>query len=340
MCTCFQPRGFIYSVVSLIAFLQQVPCLEADQPTSPETGLYGVSPYTALREAIALLPAKDQKQVSPAELEIYRKVANGEAKNVSAFEAVLTIDGVTDEAKRQHYRDRLDEIVTEARDRIADAKTQNEKLTVLAKYLYDGPCHAGYTDNQVNVCRLLDRGDFNCVSASILYNLVATRLGFRTRCVEVPGHIALRVGDFYIEPVCGGTCTAAEHQKIVDEQIMPNAPAHVLHLYNNKGHMYVCGNLGLNAEPYVTRASQSEQAGRIDLALIRDLQAASLDNKNPLYKFCTEILLKRWFTNELKAHQFARAQKIAAIYGQLFGDDSNDLFAQVAAARAAKPIKG
>ncbi len=137
---------------------------------------------------------------------------------------MLIVNGITDEAKRQHYRDRLNQITAEARKKTADANTPNEKADILVKYLFEGPCHGGFTTNQYDVCRLLDTGKFNCVSSSILYNLIAVRLGLKTRCERVPGHIFLRMGNLYIEPVGGFTCSAERHRQIIDEQIMPSQP--------------------------------------------------------------------------------------------------------------------
>jgi len=45
-----------------------------------------------------------------------------------------------------------------------------------------------------------------------------------------------------------------------------------------------------------------------------------------------------WFNETLGQKNFTKAQKIAAIYGQLYGDDSSKLFDQVAAARSGRLV--
>jgi hypothetical protein len=59
-----------------------------------------------------------------------------------------------------------------------------------------------------------------------------------------------------------------------------------------------------------------------------------------VYKFYVENLLKRWFNKTLEERQFAKAQKLATIYGQLFGNSADELFTQVAAAKASRAPRG
>ncbi len=80
-------------------------------------------------------------------------------------------------------------------------------------------------------------------------------------------------------------------------------------------------------------------ANRYDLCTVRLLQGACFDSNNPGPECYLRKAARKWFDTALTDHQFSKAQKLAAIYGQLFGDDSNELFDQVAAARAGKPIK-
>jgi hypothetical protein len=307
---------------------------EAPAPPQPK---FKIKPLVALREALDLLPAEDRKIATDDELELFRKVAAKEVNKISLSDATLTIAGVTNDKDREHYLARLKEITAEARKAIADATTPEERANKLADYLFKGPCHGGFIDNQVDICRVLDRGEFNCASASILYNNIASRLGIKTRFVEAPGHVFLRMGDLNIEPVCGKTYGASDHQKIID-RMSDKAKEYIRNQYD-KDHTYVAGNLGLIAEPYMTRGGDEQIRNRIDLTTIDNLKLACMDAGSPMNAFYLNSSLKKWFKTALKDRQFDKAQKLAAIYGQLFGDDSNKLFAQVAASRAGRSVK-
>jgi hypothetical protein len=55
---------------------------------------------------------------------------------------------------------------------------------------------------------------------------------------------------------------------------------------------------------------------------------------NPLYANRAGAKLHSWAMEAIKAKDFAKAQKIAAITGQLYGDSvSSDLFKQIANAQ-------
>ncbi len=309
----------------------------AAQSPAPPKSKFKIKPFVALREALDLLPAADRKIATDDELELFRKVAAGEKDNVILSNAMLTIAGVTNDKDRERYLARLTEITAGARKALAGINTPEGRADKLADYLFKGPCHGGFADNQVDICRLLDRGEFNCVSASILYNNIASRLGLQTRYVEAPGHVFLRMGDLNIEPVCGKTFGAREHQKIIND-MSDKAKDYIRNQYD-KDHTYVAGNLGLIAQPYMTRAADEQNRSRHDLTTIDNLKQACLDANNPMNAFFLDTSLKKWFKTALKDHQFDKAQKLAAIYGQLFGDGSNKLFAQVAASRASRSVK-
>jgi hypothetical protein len=104
--------------------------------------------------------------------------------------------------------------------------------------------------------------------------------------------------------------------------------------------MFVSGNLDLNGRPYISRTADDFKNDRADLCLVDYLQAACFDSDNPIHRYFVEYWLKQSFAAALKNRQFSKAQQFAAIYGQLFGDGCDELFAQVAAARGARPSRG
>jgi hypothetical protein len=336
MFTCQTSRRFApHALLALYVAIVSHPAL-AETPATPQPK-FNIQPFAALREALDLLPAKDRKIVSADELELFRKVAAGEKDKISLSDATLTIAGVSNDTDRERYLARLDEIAAGAREAIADCKTPQEKAATLADYLFKNCCTGGFVHAQVDIRRLLDRGEFNCVSSSILYNNIASRFGRKTRRVIAPGHVFLRMGDLVIEPVAGKTHTLAEQQKYINK-LAAKASANIRNQYDET-HTYMSGNLGLIGEPYITRGGDEESRNRLDLATINTLEVACLDPGNPANAYSLESELKGWFKTTLKNRQFDKAQKLAAIYGQLFGDASNDLFAQVTAARAGRAAK-
>ena len=295
-----------------------------------------VAPVVALEEAVSLAGPAGKSQVSASEMEIFKKVAAGDAKSVRETDAILFAANIHDPKQLKRYAAQFDKITQDARQAIANAKTPAEKADKLNAFLFKNPLHGGFENNQVDFKKLLDKGKFNCVSSCILFNLVGRRLGLKTRAVTGPAHVFLRMGDWYIEPVSGESCDAATHEQVVD-RLWAHATENWKTIFGNT-RVYQSGSLGLVGEIYLDYAGNFQAAKRNEEAAINVLKAACLDPKHPVFAYQTEQLIRNWFTDTLNQKNFNKAQKIAAIYGQLFGDDSNKLFQQVAAARNGRVV--
>src|SRR5262245_22492511 len=164
-------------------------------------------PYKVLLKAAMILPETDTPVVTAPEAELFEDAADGHIEHFKLADVALISDGVTDSKIRKQYLTKIAAITEEARKAIASGKTPEEKADLLVHHLFKGPLHGGFTNCQVDFRRLLDEGKFNCVSSSLLYNLVAGRLGLKTYCITLPNHVFLRMGDLVIEPVDGYTCT-------------------------------------------------------------------------------------------------------------------------------------
>ena len=76
--------------------------------------------------------------------------------------------------------------------------------------------------SEVEVEHVLDEGNYNCVSSAVVYTVVATRLGLKTCPVNEPGHVFLRLANFYVEPVDHRCETAKHHDKRVTREAEKN----------------------------------------------------------------------------------------------------------------------
>jgi hypothetical protein len=292
-----------------------------------------IAPLVALNEVVALVGDTDPPLVLPEELETFKKIAAGQASKCDESEGILLASGIGDKATRDIYTAKLKKIADIARKVVALRDTPEKKAAVLALFLFATQFNSGFEDNQANIRTLLDDHKFNCVSSCVLYNLIGNQLGLKTRAVTVPGHVFLRMGDLIIEPVSNETMTADQHQKSVDDR-WAKADDHWKKVFGNT-RSYESGNLGLVSLVYLDDSIAQLVKNQDEAAVAKNLKAACLDPKNPGVVSQLEKTLRAWFADTLKQKKYDKAQKIAAIYGQLFGDDSNKLFKQVAAARKA-----
>ena len=292
-----------------------------------------VAPLVALNEAVALMGPSDPPYVFPEELELFKNIAAGDLNKCDESEAILLASGLGNKAAREPYMTKIKLIANISRKVVDTATTPERKAGRLAFVLYNTQFKGGFEDSQVNIQKLLDEHKYNCVSSCVLFNLVGNQVGLKTRAVNVPGHVFLRMGDLIIEPISGETMTVSEHQKTVDD-LWVKAGDYWKKTYGNT-RSYESGNLGLVSEIYVDDSIGQLTKNHYEAAVAKMLKAASLDPKHPVVAYQLEKTLRAWFANTLKQNNYNKAQKIAAIYGQLYGDDSSKLFKQVAAARKA-----
>jgi tetratricopeptide (TPR) repeat protein len=105
------------------------------------------------------------------------------------IDAFLIASGVSDRQGRDAYFKKLDQITAASRSATASAKTPIERGDALLKFLHKGPMRAGYNPQQTRLSVLIDTGKYNCVSATALYQIIATRLGLAVQALSIPSTV-------------------------------------------------------------------------------------------------------------------------------------------------------
>jgi hypothetical protein len=330
-------RSKFFQFALVLAIL--TPSFVAAAETKHQTHLNKdhVDPLTALKEAVTLLsPAAAKTAVTPQELDLFQAIAHGRASKLNANDVVLTVAGVTTEKDHLKYTAKLDKILSDARKAVANAKNPTQKANMLTKFLHDNPLHGGGEDNQVDMLRLLDTGKYNCVSSAILFNSIGRKLGLKTRAMTIPGHVFLQMDDLCIEPAFGMNYDAKSHEQIIDQQ-WKTANDFWKGVFGTV-RTFESGNLGLVGQVYYNKSNIVSLDKHYEQSATLALKALCLEPKHPMFTLWLKTALENWFNDTLQQKNYSKAQKIAAIYGQLYGDDSNKLFEQVAAARNARAV--
>ena len=307
--------------------------VKADDDSSFNLGPNHVAPAKAVEEAVSLLPNSSKWLVSAAEMDMVKKIAAHDKKGFGETDTILIVANIFDDKSRKRYRAKIDKIADEARQAVANAKTDNEKADLLVKFLHQNPLRGGYEATQNDMRILLDKGTYNCVTSAILFNVIGHRLGLNTLCDTIPGHVFLRMGDLCIEPTVGWVQNEKDHKKTVDDMWNDEGSKPYYKNVFGKTRIYERGNLNLIGEGYAARAVKYCNDHRYEEYAITSLKALCLDSKDRAYANRASDGLKDWFLLAIHQKDYDKAQKIAGIYGQLFGDSSKIMFDQVAAAR-------
>jgi hypothetical protein len=331
-----QFQTVLLASILLAAFSQRAA---AETPSTSSGTRISDSPLAALHRAAAMITESKQPLVSAQEFTLFAVAANGQAGRWTLAEAALLASGVADPSDRRYYLARCREISIEAAAATAHAETQQEKAEALVHFLFKNPLHGGFVSGQVDMRKVLDDGKFNCVSAATLFDIVARPLGINAHPVTAPGHVFLRVNDRCIEPILNKTFSAADHEAIIDG-LWNNANDFVADAFGDL-RSYESTNLSLVGLIYFDegeRMSREEQYGE---AVVYELKALCLDAKNPLFRRCLEDNLQKWFTSSIDQKRFERAQSVATIYGQLFGNRTTTakMHREIAAAMNPRSMK-
>lgn len=153
----------------------------AESPGAPQAPARD-SPYRAFEGPLA-----------PPEERLFADAADGRLDRHSLLEAALIAGGTLDEEAVRRYEARLDALAAELARSKAVAGPPRKQAEAIFEFMHRRILTGGYHLNASDVGETLDRGRFNCVSASLLYNCLAGRFGIEARGLEVPGHAMSRL---------------------------------------------------------------------------------------------------------------------------------------------------
>jgi tetratricopeptide (TPR) repeat protein len=268
-------------------------------------------------KAITSVEKLDKKQIlTDDERNLFEAVRMGKLDKWSFADMCLIASGVTDTAKRKEYAAKLDGIETEARKAVADAKTLDEKGDRLLKFLHAGPMKGGYESKQTDLHTILDKGTFNCVSATALYNVIGRRLGLDIIAVEVPEHVfsVLRDGDrrMDVETTSPNGCNPKDL----------TTPKGTTPADRYAGQRREVGELGLASVIACNHGVVLADKKQFTEAILANFRSLSLDSSNPPAAQNVRAAFTSWSLNLAKETKYEEALTVVALGLEVAPKDS------------------
>ncbi|MDR3110150.1 MAG: tetratricopeptide repeat protein [Planctomycetaceae bacterium] len=139
------------------------------------------------------------KRINPMEGEMLADSQDGQWNTFNLFQAALAAEGNRTPVQVKQLESRMEQIVrdmqqklesSDAADEGADARKLTEKLF---RYLHENVLTAKYDINCTDPATVLETGKYNCVSATLFFNVLAERAGINACALEMPGHALSRV---------------------------------------------------------------------------------------------------------------------------------------------------
>lgn len=278
------------------------PVLLAVSHASAGDSPFAVSPAEALARF-----AESEAKLSPfaeIEAELFADGKDGKLDRFTLAEACLIVGGVTDARKRNEYLAIIDRVESEAQKATADSRSPAERGARLLQFLHRGPMAKGFSARQTNLHTLLDRGEFNCVSSTVLFVVIGRRLGLDVRAVEVREHMfaIVRVEDrtMDVEATDPAGFDPADHGQ--------PGPAKA----RRSGTRRVVDDCGLAAVISYNHGVALAEDRQFAAAIRADLVALTLDSSNAGAASNATAHLVNWGAELIRQEQYAEAAAILA----------------------------
>ena len=126
------------------------------------------------------------------EEKLFDDAEDGRLDDFSLLEAALIAGGVEESDDLRRYDEKLDLHVRALAPSIRTQNTSEHDINVLFNYLHQKILRGGYHIESTDIREVFDRGRFNCVSASVVFNCLGKKLGLSCCGLETPGHTMCR----------------------------------------------------------------------------------------------------------------------------------------------------
>ena len=173
---------FSFIATSLLLLLPAVPA-RAEPAIVPE----------AMPNHAATFLAFPAKKSMPCESELLSDLADGQLDHYQLFEAALIIGSPGSYGSGDTLKQRWQEILIELRTVSSPSESTPEIATDLLRFMHKSILTGQYSADCNALQRTLSDGDYNCVTATILYCCLANQCGLPVKAVSVPGHVRCRL---------------------------------------------------------------------------------------------------------------------------------------------------
>jgi tetratricopeptide (TPR) repeat protein len=269
--------------------------------------------------------------LSPEEADLVADVKDGKFRKWPFAEAALFVSGVSDSTKRKEYLAKIDSLTTDAKKELAASDAIEGKGEKLLRWLHAKALAGGYVAGQTDLPPVLDRGQFNCVSSAVLYNVLAKRLGLDSRGIQVPDHAFSIVYDgtrhFDVE-----TTTDRGFNPLRDKAAVAEFESRTGFTYvpdSDRDQRREVTDAGMLAMIYFNHGVARFQAGDFPAALAAFFRALSLDRDLAAATKNALVALAAWSVTEAEAGRFPAARTIVRTGLALAPNDARLQYARV-----------
>lgn len=131
--------------------------------------------------------------LDPDEQLMLQDARDGKWDFADLLTASLIAEGLTTRESRAHFRSRFETLLASLKVQTNNLSDELMKTQRVYDFLHKTTLVSKYDLNCSSVSASLDTGVFNCVSATVLFNCFASRVGLEVAALETTGHAKSRV---------------------------------------------------------------------------------------------------------------------------------------------------
>ncbi|QDU93354.1 hypothetical protein [Lignipirellula cremea] len=139
----------------------------------------------------------------PLEALLRADLLDGRLDDLTLLEAALIAGGIDDTRALNHHVEAFARVEAALRRELPDTASPQERAEIVFRFLHTNVLTGPYARDCMQVERSLRGEEYNCVTATILYQSLAAAADLPTIAVSTPGHVFCRIpGDRDIETTC------------------------------------------------------------------------------------------------------------------------------------------
>ncbi len=132
-------------------------------------------------------------RLSPLEQRLFEQIRDGRFGAFSLLEAAFIAGGIDRESELHDYCRKFENFVDTLRRSGKVRGMPRERASAVFAFLHQSMLRGGYNLQASDLREAIDRGRFNCVTASVLFNVLTARFELEAVGLEMPGHAMSRL---------------------------------------------------------------------------------------------------------------------------------------------------
>ncbi len=295
---------------TLLWFLLSIaPSRGGDASTADSAKALSVSTPSKRPVKLEQSYARFEGKLCPLERKLFADAADGRLESHSLLTATMIASGVREPAILAQAQQRLAAWRQELAHLPQFRGSPRDRAQLAFEFLHKRILVGGYGRDNTDIRKTLQTGQFNCLSATVLFNSLAAELGLSACGLELPGHVMSRLalvdGPYDVETTCPQwfqlSADPQQRLKWIErargkrEEGPQDHPGREV------------SPLQLTAMIYYNRGVDLLAEQRFDEALAANAKALRLDQSNATARGNLLAALNNWAINLAAAADFAAA---------------------------------